>query len=98
MPMLVCTKTNEGSGRRAITLLLLIILSACLCVIPRGNVIAVQKPYDVLLRGGTVVDGSGAVRFRADVAIKGDRIARIDRSGIAAEQAAQVIDTSRHEL
>ncbi len=32
---------------------------------------------DYILRGGEVIDGSGAGRFRADVAISGDRIAEI---------------------
>ena len=31
-------------------------------------------PYDLLLRGGWIVDGSGNPRFAGDVAIKGDRI------------------------
>jgi N-acyl-D-amino-acid deacylase len=33
--------------------------------------------YDILLTGGTVVDGTGAVRKAADVAIAGDRIAAV---------------------
>ena len=33
--------------------------------------------YDLLIRGGTVVDGSGLPRYRADVGIRGDRIAAI---------------------
>lgn len=33
--------------------------------------------YDFLLRGGTVVDGSGGAAFRSDLAIQGDRIAAI---------------------
>src|SRR5881409_896982 len=33
--------------------------------------------YDLVIRGGTVVDGSGLPRYRADVGIRGDRIARI---------------------
>jgi len=33
--------------------------------------------YDILIRNGTVIDGTGRRRFRADVAIKGDRIARV---------------------
>lgn len=38
--------------------------------------------YDLLLHGGTVIDGSGKTRFPADVAITGDRIVRIaDCSG-----------------
>jgi N-acyl-D-amino-acid deacylase len=32
---------------------------------------------DYILRGGEVIDGSGRARFRADVMIKGDRIAEI---------------------
>ena len=34
-------------------------------------------PYDVLITGGRLVDGTGAPWFRADVAIAGDRIAAI---------------------
>lgn len=35
------------------------------------------RPVDVILTGGTVVDGTGAPRHRADVAISGTTIARI---------------------
>lgn len=34
-------------------------------------------PYDLILRGGRVVDGTGSPWYRADVAVKGDRIAAI---------------------
>lgn len=50
--------------------------------------------YDLVIRGGTVVDGTGAARFRADVAIMGDRIARVDRDGIPASQARAVLDAT----
>lgn len=41
-------------------------------------------PYDVLIKGGTVVDGSGADRFEADIAIDSGRIAAIgDNLGTA---------------
>jgi N-acyl-D-aspartate/D-glutamate deacylase len=33
--------------------------------------------HDVLIRGGVVIDGSGAAPFKADVAIKGGRIAAV---------------------
>ncbi len=33
--------------------------------------------YDFVIRGATVVDGSGRARFRADVAILGERIAKV---------------------
>jgi N-acyl-D-aspartate/D-glutamate deacylase len=37
--------------------------------------------YDVLIKDGTVVDGTGAPRFRADVAIQDGRIAEIGKIG-----------------
>jgi N-acyl-D-amino-acid deacylase len=41
---------------------------------------ASAETYDVLIRNGRVVDGSGNPAFFADVAIKGGRIARIGRT------------------
>ncbi len=43
-------------------------------------------PFDVLVRGGTVYDGSGKAPRRADVGIRGDRIAAVgDLAGSAAK-------------
>ena len=54
-----------------------------------------QTPrYDILISGGTVIDGTGAARYRADVAITGDRIARISRTAIPRGGAKRVIDAS----
>ncbi|MBV9829642.1 MAG: D-aminoacylase [Alphaproteobacteria bacterium] len=47
---------------------------------------------DWILRGGTVIDGTGAPRQRADVSIKGDRIAEIGT--VSAAQGAGEIDVS----
>ena len=39
---------------------------------------AAPKPaYDLVIRGGTIYDGSGRAGVRGDVAIKGDRIAYV---------------------
>ncbi|HVQ30621.1 MAG TPA: D-aminoacylase [Vicinamibacteria bacterium] len=46
--------------------------------------------FDLVLRGGTVLDGTGAPAFTADVAVKGDAIAAV--GDIAATQAARAVD------
>ncbi len=48
--------------------------------------------YDLIIRGGQVVDGTGAAGYRADVAIQGGRIARI--GDLAADTAARTIDAT----
>ena len=50
--------------------------------------------YDVLIRGGTVVDGTGQAGFRADVALRGDRIVAVSVEGIARERATVVLDAA----
>ncbi len=47
--------------------------------------------YDLLIKNGTVVDGTGAPRIRADIAVTGDRIAEI---GKITAGAKRVIDAS----
>jgi N-acyl-D-aspartate/D-glutamate deacylase len=49
--------------------------------------------YDLVIRNGTVVDGSGLGSFRADVAITGDRIAFVGRVG---QRGHQEIDADGH--
>lgn len=46
--------------------------------------------YDLLIRGGTVVDGTGGRAFTADVAIEGALIAEVGR--LAGTSARQVVD------
>ncbi len=47
--------------------------------------------YDLVIRNGTVVDGTGLPKFRADVGISGDRIAAIGR---IAERGKTEIDAT----
>lgn len=49
-------------------------------------------PFDVLITGGRIVDGTGAPWFEGDIAITGDRIAAMGR--LAGRQARQTIDAS----
>jgi len=45
--------------------------------------------YDLIVRRGTIVDGSGLPRYEADLGIVGDRIATI---GKISDTAKEVID------
>lgn len=53
---------------------------------------AFAQPYDIVIRGGLIVDGSGAPAFHGDVAIRGQKIATIGPLGDAA--ARRVIDAN----
>ncbi len=53
---------------------------------------APQPTYDLLLRGGTVYDGSGGEGFVGDVAVSGDRIAAVGDCSRA--RAGTVIDAA----
>jgi N-acyl-D-amino-acid deacylase len=59
---------------------------------PFSGVLA--QEFDVLIRGGTVIDGTGSPRFAADVALRGDRIAMISRQPVSADRAARVVDAT----
>ena len=61
-------------------------------VIPRSAAIHLpsRRTYDVVIRGGTVFDGTGAPGIDADVAISGDRVVAIGRS--LGDSAREVID------
>jgi len=49
--------------------------------------------YDVVIKNGTVVDGTGRAPYRTDVAIQGDRIAEI---GKITESAKRTLDAEGH--
>ncbi len=58
--------------------------------LPRRSVRGAEPQLDVLIAGGTVIDGSGAKRVAADVGIRGQRIVAIGPlAGTAAAQGAR---------
>ena len=50
-----------------------------------------REPYDVVIRGGKIVDGTGNPWFEGDIAIRGDRIAAMGRTRTEAP-ARRIID------
>ncbi len=71
------------------------LLSAALAAAAPPAAAAAQQPrYDLLITGGTVVDGTGSPRLAADVAVRGDRIVAVSRSPLAPADAARVVDAS----
>jgi dihydroorotase/N-acyl-D-amino-acid deacylase len=63
--------------------------AAALAALPRAQQPA---PFDLVIRNGRIVDGTGNPWYRADVAIRGDQIARIATS--IADPAARVVDAA----
>jgi N-acyl-D-amino-acid deacylase len=67
---------------------LIVVLCLAAMSMTANDLLAQQETsFDVIVRGGTVFDGSGAPGVRADVAIKGDKIAALgDLSNATAKQ------------
>lgn len=76
--------------KSAAVLLTALALGVFLFTRARVNAEASAPSYDLLITNARIVDGSGNPWFKADVAIKDGRIARIGRLG--AESASRTID------
>jgi dihydroorotase/N-acyl-D-amino-acid deacylase len=60
-----------------------------------ATTLSAQAPrYDLLITGGSVIDGTGAAARRADVAILGDRIVAVSATAIPRARARRVIDAA----
>jgi dihydroorotase/N-acyl-D-amino-acid deacylase len=68
------------------------LIAGLLCV--AATAAAQQPRYDILITNGTVIDGTGAPRYRADIAIRGDRVVAISRTPLAKTDAKRVIDAT----
>ena len=74
---------------RIVALALTLIIAGCA---PR----AADDPgdWDLLITGGTILDGTGAAGYAGDVAVRDGRIVRVSSSRIPQEGAARVIDAT----
>ena len=72
---------------------LFVVALAAIGATPGAGLAAAQEAdYDIIIRGGRVIDGTGNPWFRADIGIWGDRILEIgDLSGV---DATTVVDAS----
>src|SRR6266699_3619516 len=69
-----------------------LVFLSCLLACGQGETGNGKRSYDLLLRGGWIVDGSGNPRHRGDVAIAGDRIARL--GFLPGAEARETLDVS----
>ena len=60
--------------------------------LPLQDLDAQRPEWSLLIRNGTVIDGTGAARYAADVAVQGDRVVLVSRTPLDASRAARVID------
>jgi len=51
-----------------------------------------RAQYDVVIRNGTIIDGTGAPRYRGDIAITNGRIVQLQRGTLPYTSATRVID------
>jgi len=72
---------EKVSARSQTVCLFVVLLAACLRTEDAG-----PGRYDIILRGGWIVDGSGNPRYAGDVAIAGDRIAAVGGAETGDEQ------------
>ena len=74
------------------TQILLLAVLVILIMSPSINPQPQAPEFDILIKNGQIIDGSGKPRYRADLAIKGERIVRIGK--LANATATRVIDAS----
>jgi N-acyl-D-amino-acid deacylase len=69
---------------------LFLILALTVMTYAQGNHPAAQEQFDVIIRGGMLYDGTGRAPVRADLGIKGDRIAAV--GNLSRANAQTIID------
>ncbi len=72
----------------------ILLMAACQQAAPPEARQSDDKAFDIILTGGTVVDGLGNPRFKADVGIKGERIIAVSSEPLNADDARETVDVT----
>lgn len=83
--------TRMTRRRHALRSAFTALLATLVGLVAGTDTLAAQQ-FDVLIRGGTVIDGSGSAGRRADVGIRGDAIVSV--GDLSAGRAARVIEAT----
>src|SRR6478672_3974574 len=88
-----CKKPFLGMRSKSFSVTIRLAVVLALLGAPAAR-LAAQQQVDVLIRGGTLIDGTGAARRRTDVGIKGERIAFVGDAAASRVTATKTIDAT----
>ena len=87
-----CLAPHRGHRFSGTTLRLAAVCAVLIGAVASGQTPATSPRLDILIRGGTIIDGSGGAPYRADLGIAGRHIARI--GDLTGADADTIIDAS----
>ena len=82
------------SAARALLALVAALLPLACAHRPADQTTEPAERFDVVIVGGSVLDGTGRVAVRADLGIRGDTIVRVSATPLPRERAGRVIDAT----
>ena len=74
---------------RRLLVLPLSLVAACRPAVRTAPIADAGGAYDLIIENGRIVDGTGAAWFIGDLAVRGDRIARVTQRGVLRNAAAK---------
>lgn len=94
-PLPPTSATPMMARKLFLVIMIALLVGACRAPARLGPSTGPHEQYDLIIENGRVVDGTGAAWFYGDVAVNGDRIARITQHGVLHDvPATQRVDAS----